>query len=46
MGGGVIPRYDTSLLEKEIGFKPAYGLKEGLRRRINLVRSRHNLPPV
>jgi UDP-glucose 4-epimerase len=46
MGGGVIPRYDTSLLEQEIGFKPAYGLKEGLRRSISQVRSWHGLSPV
>jgi len=46
MGGGVIPRYDTSLLEAEVGFTPAYDLKEGLRRSINAVRHRHDLPPI
>jgi len=46
MGGGVIPRYDTSRLEEEVGFAPRYGLKEGLRRSINAVRSWNDLPPV
>ena len=45
-GVGVIPRYDTNRLEEEIGFKPRYGLKEGLRRSINEVRAQSGLAPI
>lgn len=39
-------RFDCSLLEKEIGYYPATGLEEGLRKSINTVRGLHGLPEV
>ena len=37
---------DSSLLEKEIGFKPKYSLEEGLKDTVYQVREKAGLPPM
>lgn len=38
--------YDDSLTTEELGFKPKYDLKEGVKKTINETRVFNNLPPV
>jgi UDP-glucose 4-epimerase len=37
---------DSSLLEKEVGFKPKYSLEEGLKDTVYQVREKAGLPPI
>lgn len=49
--GGTFPvelawKFDVSAIEREVGFRPAYSMREGIREWINFVRRRHGLSPV
>ena len=37
---------DSSLLEKELGFKPKYSLEDGMKEMVYLVRESKGLPPI
>lgn len=39
-------KYDTSLIEEELGYRSQWSMKQGIRETINLVRHEHGLPPV
>jgi UDP-glucose 4-epimerase len=39
-------KYDTSVIEKELGFYSKWTAKEGIRETANMVRREHGLPPV
>jgi nucleoside-diphosphate-sugar epimerase len=38
---GIPWRYDTSELEREVGFKPHYSMEEGIKKTFESFRSRH-----
>lgn len=44
--GGVVWKFDTTPLKKEIGYSPQWSLEKGLKDTLNLVRQQHGLPPV
>ena len=43
---GVSYRYDTALLEEEIGFRLNWPMEKGIKKLINMVRVEHGLTPV
>jgi nucleoside-diphosphate-sugar epimerase len=38
--------FDRSLAKIDLGWEPRFSMEEGIRTYINLVRTRHGLPPV
>jgi nucleoside-diphosphate-sugar epimerase len=39
-------KFDTKLIEEEIGYRPQWPMERGLKESINLTRKEHGLPPV
>lgn len=39
-------KFDTSLIEKEIGYRPQWSMERGLKEAINLTRKEHGLSPI
>ncbi|MAF85701.1 MAG: hypothetical protein CL875_04405 [Dehalococcoidales bacterium] len=39
-------KFDTNLIEEEIGYRPRWSMEQGIKETINLVREEHGLPPV
>ncbi|MDP6824298.1 MAG: NAD(P)-dependent oxidoreductase [Dehalococcoidia bacterium] len=39
-------RFDTGLIEEEIGYRPEWSMERGIRETINTTRREHGLPPV
>jgi nucleoside-diphosphate-sugar epimerase len=39
-------KYDTSVIEAELGFHSRWTVKQGIRETANAVRKEHSLPPV
>jgi len=43
---GVGWRFDTTLIEEELGFSPQWSMEQGVKDIINITRKQHGLPPV
>ena len=39
-------RFDTRLIEEEIGYRPEWSMERGIKEAINLTRKEHGLPPI
>jgi nucleoside-diphosphate-sugar epimerase len=39
-------KFDTGLIEKEIGYRPQWSMERGIKESINATRREHGLPPV
>jgi UDP-glucose 4-epimerase len=39
-------KYDTSLIEEELGYRPQWTMKQGIRETVNMVRQEHGLAPL
>ena len=39
-------RFDTRLIEEEIGYRPQWSMERGIKEAINLTRKEHGLPPI
>ena len=39
-------KFDTSLIEKEIGYRPQWSMERGIKEAIDLTRKEHGLPPI
>jgi nucleoside-diphosphate-sugar epimerase len=39
-------KFDTRLIENEVGYRPQWSMERGIKEAINLVRREHDLPPI
>jgi len=39
-------KFDTKLIEKEIGYRPQWSLEQGIKETLNMVRREHGLTPI
>jgi nucleoside-diphosphate-sugar epimerase len=46
MTGYVLPRVNTTGIQRELGWQPKYSLEEGLRKVLNYFRQREGMPPL
>jgi len=39
-------KFDTKLIEEEIGYRPQWSMERGIKEAINMTRGEHGLPPI